>query len=81
MGDGIFVNAYMNVRETVNKDATTAGIFSLQFELMDYLGAYAPYDETCHLANEIKRTTISIFLGVDHCNRALLTVTEGHKLT
>jgi len=81
MGDGAFVNAMFNVRETVNKDATTAGIFSLQFQLADYLGAIAPLAETCHLANEIERTTITVFLGVDHCRRPLLTVGEGHKLT
>lgn len=81
MGDGVFVNAMFNVRETVNKDATTAGIFSVQFELADYMGAIEPLEETCHLANEIERTTLTVFLGVDHCNRVLLTVTEGHKLT
>ena len=57
-----------------------SALFSLEASTWDNSAAWAPYDETCHLNNEIKRTTVRAAFGIDSCLRGALSITEGHEL-
>lgn len=59
------------------KNSAPAVIFALQAAVWDQDGAWAPYDETCHLDNTIRRTTFRVAFGIDSCFRGIISLTEN----
>lgn len=52
-------------------------IFSLEAELWDETGAWADFEDNCHLDCDANRKRVRVAFGVDACYRGVLSITEG----
>lgn len=63
--------------QDTRKSTVPAVIFALQAAAWDQYGAWENYGETCHLNNEIRRTTFRVAFGLDECFRGMISLTEN----
>jgi hypothetical protein len=79
MSDGFTMRSWFSPT-TGGVDDNQGTIFSFEAETWDSVHAWANFDETCHLDNNIPRTRVRVAFGIDACHRGMLSITEGHEI-